>query len=126
VGVLKGSADAATLRNLYSTHSVFLMPSLSEGSPLSLLEAMACGCVVVAAAVGGIPDIVRSGTDGLLFERFAVDDATVQLEKVLSDSGLATTLRQSAVARAHAFNWANTARALESAARLAHQQRPDR
>jgi glycosyltransferase involved in cell wall biosynthesis len=122
VRVLKGSVDAATLRNLYSTHSVFLMPSLSEGSPLSLLEAMACGCVVVAAAVGGIPDIVRSGTDGLLFERLAVDDATVKLEQVFSDSGLATTLRQSAVERAHAFNWTNTARALESAAKLANQQ----
>ncbi len=45
---------------------VFVQASDSEGSPYSLLEAMASGTPVVATAVGGTPTLVRDGLDGLL------------------------------------------------------------
>lgn len=45
---------------------VFVLPSLTEGSPMALLEAMTFGAPVVATAVGGVPQIVQHGETGIL------------------------------------------------------------
>lgn len=48
------------------TFDVFVLPSQAEGTSCTLQEAMASGCAVVATAVGGTPDLIRHGVDGLL------------------------------------------------------------
>lgn len=55
--------DVPSLLRLFD---VFAMPSLHEGIPMALLEAMRAGCPVVASAVGGIPEVIRDGNDGVL------------------------------------------------------------
>jgi glycosyltransferase involved in cell wall biosynthesis len=116
VRVVPGTLEAHQLRTLYRAHAVFLMPSLSEGSPLSLLEAMAAGCSVVAAAVGGITDIVRGGTDGLLFEPMDAQDAALKLERLLADATFSASVGRAAVGRARELTWNETARGLARAA----------
>ncbi|MBE0598140.1 MAG: glycosyltransferase [Desulfuromonadales bacterium] len=63
---LAGAIPNEKLPELYAGSSVFVLPSYSEGLPVVLLEAMASGLPVIATRVGGIPELVTSGENGLL------------------------------------------------------------
>ena len=54
------------VRAVYAASDVVALTSLNEGSPVSLIEAMAAGRPVVSTAVGGVPDVVADGVSGLL------------------------------------------------------------
>lgn len=56
----------ADIQNWYPVFDIFTLPSLTEGTPLALLEAMAGGVPVIASGVGGVPKIVTNGVNGLL------------------------------------------------------------
>ena len=79
----------------YSLADVFVLPSRSEGSPNALLEAMASGTPVVATAVGGVPEVVRSGDNGLLVPANDVHALAGGIAELLSSPELRQRLGRS-------------------------------
>ncbi len=73
------------MQRLYAMLDVFVLPSLYEGLPLSLLEAMAAGCPVIATSVGGVPEAVDDGVQGYLVPPGDSDALLDRLAKLLSD-----------------------------------------
>jgi len=72
---------------------IFVLPSLSEAFSNSLLEAMACGCAVVASRTGGNPEIVGADeTRGLLFPPGDAGALEQALLRLLTDSALRVRL----------------------------------
>ncbi len=67
------------------TIDIFVLPSLSEALSNSLMEAMACGCCVVASNVGGNPELTGASERGLLFEAGNVEDLTAVLKPLIQD-----------------------------------------
>jgi glycosyltransferase involved in cell wall biosynthesis len=79
---------------------IFAMPSLWEGLPLALLEAMAAGKAIVASATSGIPEAVTAEREGLLSVPGDVAGLAAALERVLGDASLRDRLGMAAAARA--------------------------
>lgn len=71
------------IASYYQSSDIFCLPSLSEGFPNSLSEAMCCGMPVVCSNVCDIPEIVRDTVDGFLFNPNSLDDMVIALKKML-------------------------------------------
>ena len=74
---------------------VFLLPSKFEGMPMTIIEAMGTGLPVVATAVGGVPDMLRSGESGMLVSQEPREVADAVL-KLLQQEELRRTLGENA------------------------------
>lgn len=70
----------------YDAVDVLLLPSINEGTPVSVIEALAARRPVVATRVGGIPDVVRDGVDGFLVDD--PDELAARLEELAADPDL--------------------------------------
>lgn len=67
---------------------VFVHPSHADGMPNAVLEAMACGCAVIATAHGGTNGLLTAGRDGLLVEVRDPDALAAALERLITDTNL--------------------------------------
>lgn len=76
--------------------SLFAMPSLQEGLGLSLQEALWHGCPAVGSRVGGIPELIDDGKNGLLVEPGSEDQLAEALEKLLVNEALLCRLATAA------------------------------
>ena len=70
----------------------FVLPSLDEGLPIALLEALGAGLPVVATRVGAIPDVITDGVNGLLVAVGDADGLSRSIARLLEDPGLGQRL----------------------------------
>jgi asparagine synthase (glutamine-hydrolysing) len=91
-----GFCPRETLVNFYNDLDVMVIPSHQEGLGIVGLEAMACGCPVVATRCGGTEDYVKDGINGYLVG-FSAGEMADAIIRTLSDSRLRQSLRKGAL-----------------------------
>ncbi len=77
--------DNDRLAVIYSAADLFILPSLEDNLPNTVLEAMACGTPVIAFNIGGIPDMIENGVTGYLAPGFDTREMGASTLKLLSD-----------------------------------------
>jgi glycosyltransferase involved in cell wall biosynthesis len=119
IRVVRAFNGTDELRSLLRSAGLFLMPSLREGSPLALLEAMSHGLPAVASRVGGIPEIVTDGKEGYLYSPLDIGKGAQHVRNLLENVELRRRMGSAAHVRAGACTWDAAAAAVERACKRA-------
>jgi glycosyltransferase involved in cell wall biosynthesis len=101
--IFPGHVDDGDLASLYRRASLFVFPSYSEGFGLPLLEAMACGCPVLAADATSLPEIV--GLREAMFDPFDEKEMAHKIRLALTDDDFRERLIRNGLERASCFSW---------------------
>lgn len=105
-----GRQSDAALRALYENALCLLFPSRYEGFGLPPLEAMWCGCPVIASRAGAVPEVCADAA--LWFDVNMPEDLSVQLARLIDEPGLRDAMLARGGARAADYSWDRAARAL--------------
>lgn len=92
---------------------LLVQPSLQEGQPNTVMEAMASGVPVVASRVGGVPDLVRDGETGFLIDPGDVATLAARIREVTSDAALWTKLSNASRREIQRYEWPSVIAQLE-------------
>jgi glycosyltransferase involved in cell wall biosynthesis len=88
--------DEVALALLYSAADFFVLPSIQENLPNTVMESLACGTPVVAFNVGGVPDMVEHKKTGYLAKPFDTEDLARGIDWILEESGRTENLGRAA------------------------------
>jgi glycosyltransferase involved in cell wall biosynthesis len=112
---VKKQVDQAGLGNIVSLHppvvgaqkidyfreaDIFIYPSYSEGMPIAVIEAMACGLPIIASRVGGLPDLVIDGINGILVDAGSPDQLATAIKYLSTDPDLRIEMQLKSFQRA--------------------------
>lgn len=100
-----GGVPKADVPRLLAKNDIFLNTSTVDNTPVSVIEAMATGLLVVSTRVGGVPDLVESGHDGLLVGTGDVAAMAAAVSRYLKDPEFAARVSRNARAKAEKFSW---------------------
>ena len=117
-----GSVPRDTVLRLFRAADASVLPSAWENFPHTVVESLAVGCPVIATAVGGVPEVVRDGENGLLVppnDRVALAGA---ISRYLSDAELRARLSAAAPGSVAAYSEEAVFTRIESELEQAAQQ----
>lgn len=106
---LMGWRDRDTLRTFYSTADCFVLPSIDEGMPNALLEAMAASLPIVATDVSGSSELVADGINGFLVPPTSPQALAGALVAIAADEALRGRLGRASGERVLGYNWREVA-----------------
>ena len=104
--------DSAERERLLAQSDVFVLPSYVEGVPMALLEAMAAGLPAIVTPVGGIPEVLRNGVEGLMVEPARVKELSAAMARLVDHDGERTAYGRRAHERARSYDVHGYARSL--------------
>lgn len=105
--IFTGLLSPYEIKKIYSLIDIFILPSLTEGICLALLEAMAMGIPVIATAVGGNPEVVDNGKAGFLVppaDSTAIAKVVIELLKDKNKYGFFSTAGKNFVKKEFSCN----------------------
>lgn len=105
---LTGFVEETDLVKIYNLATVYCQPSFYEGFGLPVLEAMACGCPVVAAKTSSLPEIC--GDAALMVNPSDANDLANGLSQILKDANIAHDLATKGLKQVKKFSWEKTAK----------------
>jgi len=106
--IVTGAISDAELQTLFNIADAFVFPSLIEGFGLPPLEAMACGCPVIASDRTSIPEVV--GDAGILLDPEDPEAWRNAMFRVLDEPATRETMKQKSLRQAAMFSWENCAK----------------
>ena len=113
----------AEMPDLYSSHDIFVFPSLMEGMPLTLIEAMATAMPVVTTNTCGMADVVEHNRNGLLVPAADAPQLAAAIEDLIASCELRERLGTAAQATATQYTWDKIVPQLEHILQLAIRSR---
>lgn len=93
---MTGALNQQEVREALQQADVFVLPSLAEGIPVVLMEAMCCGVPCVTTRINGIPELIEDGFTGLLATPGDLDSLTSQLHRMMSSAQLRRNIAEAA------------------------------
>jgi glycosyltransferase involved in cell wall biosynthesis len=103
--VLPGRISKQDIPEWLQEGDIFLNTTNVDNTPVSVLEAMACGLCVVSTNVGGIPYLLEHERDALLVPPDNPEVMAASIRRILTEPGLSSRLSRNARAKAERFDW---------------------
>ncbi len=111
---LRGKLSPEEVSRAYAQATALIMPSLcEENAPMVIAEANAHGLPVIAAAIGGITEMVKDGENGMLFVPGSIEELAMHCRRVLEHPEIIEAMRSAAVAAAGRYDPAKVAEEYE-------------
>jgi glycosyltransferase involved in cell wall biosynthesis len=120
---LHGMVPHQRALEIMASADIYVSTSVDEGLPTSLIEAMALKKAVITTAVGGVPEIIIDGVNGLLTPPRSPERMARLIERLLKDSVLAERLGKAAAESVRDFSWNSIAQKYQSIYQEVRRQR---
>ena len=85
------------LLDVYRNSDIFILPSLAEGIPKVIYEAMAAGLPIIATRIGGLADVISDGKNGILISPGAVNEIVNAINKIVGDKEYMLSLKKASL-----------------------------
>jgi glycosyltransferase involved in cell wall biosynthesis len=112
--LVRPSVSAERMEELYAEHDIFVFPSIVEGLPNVLMEAMAGGMPVITTETCGMPDIIENDFNGLLIPPADAEALEQAILRLANGEDLRRKIGTVARETMERFTWERTARMVES------------